>query len=100
MFPVHRPVHPHGGLQMVQPAVDADAVGERCQGGSTETGGARGDGVADQTHHTGVDVVPLQTQFSENILSVFQTAVLPERQTQTGSEDKRQRGCFSEETKC
>lgn len=85
---------------MVQPAVDADAVGERCQGGSTETGRARGDGVADQTHHTGVDVVPLQTQFSENILSVFQTAVLPERQTQTGSEEKRQRGCFSEETKC
>ncbi len=90
MFSVDRPVHPHGGLQMVQSAVDTDAVGDGCQGSGAETGGARGDGVADQTHHTGVDQIPFQTQLRQNFLGVFQTAVLPEPETQTENKDHKE----------
>lgn len=77
MFPVDRPIDPHGGFQVVEPAADTDTVGNCCQGGGAEAGGARGDGVADQTHHTDVSHVAGQTQVSQNIVSVFQTAVLP-----------------------
>ena len=48
-------------------------------------GGARGDGVADHTHHTGVVGVKVQTQLGEDFLGVLQTAVLPE------GKDKRQK---------
>lgn len=85
MFFVDRPVHSHGGLQTVQPTVDTDTVGEGCQGGGAEAGGARGDGVTDETHHAGVDLIPRQTQLSQDLLSVFQTAVRPEPQTHTGN---------------
>lgn len=40
VFSVDCPIHPHCGLQMIQPAVGTDAVGEGCQGSGTETGRA------------------------------------------------------------
>lgn len=83
VFSIDRAIHPHSGLQVVQPAVHTDAVGNGCQGSSAEMCRARGDGVTDQTNHTDTDRIPFQTQLSQNILSVFETCVWAEPETQT-----------------
>lgn len=73
MFSVDCPVHPHCGLKVVQPAVHTDAVGHGCQGSGAEMSRARRDGVTDQMNHVDVNLIPFQTQLSQNILGVFHT---------------------------
>lgn len=82
MFLVDGPVHAHRGLQPLQLPVGADAVGDGCQCGGAETGGAGGDGVAAHAHDAGVHLVPVQTQAGEDGLSVLQTVLLAGRQQQ------------------
>lgn len=75
MLPVDCPVHPHGGLQVVQPPVDADAVDDGCQSCGTEPSGARRNGVTNQTSNTGVHQIPVQVQLGQNLLCVFQSRI-------------------------
>lgn len=82
MFFVDRPVHADGGLQVVQPPVGADAIGDGRQGGRAETGGAGGYGVAAHPHDAGVHLLPLQIQLGQDVLSIFQAVLLPERNTE------------------
>lgn len=78
MFFVNCPIHANRGLQVLQLPVGADTIGDGCQGGGAETGGAGGDGVAAHPHDASVDLVPLQTQPGQDGLSVFQTVFHPE----------------------
>lgn len=77
MHSIYCPIDPYGGPQKVQPSVFTNAVGDGCQGGSTEMSRTFADGLTDKSDHMEIHRTRFQTQLSQNLTGVFQTAVWP-----------------------